>query len=364
MPSVLEMFSSSVGDVMNQEAILFSKFKYATFIAEEWVKVFSNAKQDTEDAQNDLEKRYLDWTAEENDRRSAVTGEPKFIEDILNIGPEMALLEEVKDIRDELAILLQVLDDQQVVHKDLCANFGPLLSQDGGSHEAWRRWVLDEQRMLLDEQEAEITSMLKHVSNTYRSLANLLELKQKQANVIEARAARRLAVESARAGGTLMVFTVVTVIFLPLSFLAAFFTIVLEGLPYNANSRLPLNFILKYVVGVGLGTALAFVLMAWHHHSAVRWYQSAVRWSQGKAAKAKPPMEAVARWIWRTIFKRWLMIIFEWKWRLSDAKFHTKNDESSRDTHESDQTTVTPASSSTVRERRPNLHDDLEKGRD
>ena len=80
--------------------------------------------------------------------------------------------------------------------------------------------------------------------------------------------------------------TIVTVIFLPLSFLAAFFGIVLKGLPYNDDDRLPLSFILKYAVGVGVSTALAFVLMAWHHHSAVRW-------SQGKVSKAKPMKNAV-----------------------------------------------------------------------
>jgi ankyrin repeat protein len=124
MSSVLEMFGSSVGDVMNQEAILFSKFKYATFISEEWVKAFWNTKQDTEDAQRSLERRYLSWTADENDHRSAVTSEPKFVEDILNIRTETALLEEVKDIQDELGILLQVIDDQQGVHKELCSTFG------------------------------------------------------------------------------------------------------------------------------------------------------------------------------------------------------------------------------------------------
>jgi hypothetical protein len=118
------MFGSSVGDVMNQEAILFSKFKYATFISEEWVKAFWNTKQDTEDAQRSLERRYLSWTADENDHRSAVTSEPKFVEDILNIRTETALLEEVKDIQDELGILLQVIDDQQGVHKELCSTFG------------------------------------------------------------------------------------------------------------------------------------------------------------------------------------------------------------------------------------------------
>jgi Mg2+ and Co2+ transporter CorA len=361
--SVLEMFGSSVGDAMNQEVILFSRFQKASEIASEWVQALSDIKQDAEEAQRNLEKKYLSKTGEDTSR-STITGEPIFIEVLLNIHTETKLLEEVKDIQDELGILLQVVDDQQGVHKDICATFGPLLRTEGGPYQARSSGILDEQNMLLEQQRAEIENMLKQVKSTYKSITDLLDLKQKQANVFEARAARKLAVETARAGGTLMVFTIVTVIFLPLSFLAAFFAIVLEGLPYNADDRLPLNFILKYVVGVGLSTALAFVLMAWHHHSAVRWYQNALRWSQGKVAKARPPLKNAARGMWYVIFIRWLKLIFEWKARRRDGNSRTGNDGSSRDVRGSDQAKASPSSSSTVRERRPNLHDDLEKGRD
>jgi Mg2+ and Co2+ transporter CorA len=276
-PSVIEMFGSSVGDVMNQEVIQFSHFNEASFTASEWVKAMSDSKRDTEEALKELEKDYLQAIGKD-DCSSTITGEPKFVEDLLNIHTETKLLKEVKDIQDELGILLQIVDDQQGVHKDIRATFGPLLNVDGGPHRARSSGILEEQCVLLDQQKAEIDNMLKQVKSTYKSITDLLDLKQKQANVFEARAARKLAVETARAGGTLMVFTIVTVIFLPLSFLAAFFAIILEGLPYNANDRLPLSFILKYVVGVGLCTALAFVFMAWHHNSAARWLRRGFKW--------------------------------------------------------------------------------------
>jgi len=329
-PSVIEMFGSSVGDVMNQEVIQFSHFNEASFTASEWVKAMSDTKRDTEEALRELEKDYLQAIGK-GDCPSTIAGEPKFVEDLLNIHTETKLLKEVKDIQDELGILLQIVDDQQGVHKDIRATFGPLLNVEGGPHRARSSGILEEQCVLLDQQRAEIENMLKQVKSTYKSITDLLDLKQKQANVFEARAARKLAVETARAGGTLMVFTIVTVIFLPLSFLAAFFAIILEGLPYNANDRLPLSFILKYVVGVGLCTALAFVFMAWHHNSAARWLRRRFKWlmkiaSPGGDSSSKPP-------------------------------------------HESDHTLISPASPSTARERRRkprDLHDDddLEKGKD
>ena len=84
--------------------------------------------------------------------------------------------------------------------------------------------------------------------------------------------ARSQAAETAKVGRTLMIFTVVTIIFLPMSFLAAFFAINIKELPHVDNEQqMSLSFVMQNVVGVGLGTALAFVLIAWHHHRALDW---------------------------------------------------------------------------------------------
>lgn len=106
--------------------------------------------------------------------------------------------------------------------------------------------------------------MERTVQDTYNSITTLLDHKQRYATAIEARSARRQSDATAAAGRTLMVFTVVTVIFLPLSFLAAFFAISIKELPHNAENeqQFSLSFVLRYVVGVGLGTALKFVLVA------------------------------------------------------------------------------------------------------
>lgn len=56
-------------------------------------------------------------------------------------------------------------------------------------------------------------------------LEDLLDLKQKQANVSEARIARV-------SGNTITVFTIVTIIFLPASFMAAFFALPIAEYPF------------------------------------------------------------------------------------------------------------------------------------
>lgn len=67
-------------------------------------------------------------------------------------------------------------------------------------------------------------------------LEDLLDLKQKQANVTEARITRV-------SGNTITVFTVVTIIFLPGSFMAAFL-----ALPVTQYPKTDSNFDLSYAV--------------------------------------------------------------------------------------------------------------------
>ena len=92
----------------------------------------------------------------------------------------------------------------------------------------------------------------------YGSLTDLLDLKQKHSNALEARFAGDQAVIAARQGQTIMVFTIVTIIFLPMSFIAAFFAINLpewEGL-------LTIGYVSKYMFGIGLGISIPMIIMA------------------------------------------------------------------------------------------------------
>lgn len=63
-----------------------------------------------------------------------------------------------------------------------------------------------------------------------------------------------------------MVFTIVTVIFLPLSFLAAFFAINLTSFPHDqhGHSAMSIGYVSKYVLGIGFGLALICVFFAWN----------------------------------------------------------------------------------------------------
>ena len=73
--------------------------------------------------------------------------------------------------------------------------------------------------------------MKSQARGVYDSVCDLLDLKQKHANAIEARYAREQTDGTSRQGKTLTVFTIVTTIFLPISFIAAVFAINMNDLP-------------------------------------------------------------------------------------------------------------------------------------
>ncbi|UZP46438.1 hypothetical protein NXS19_014250 [Fusarium pseudograminearum] len=85
--------------------------------------------------------------------------------------------------------------------------------------------------------------MIDGANNAYSALNLLIDLKQKQSNVMDARYARVQAEQSARQGKTIMVFTIVTIIFLPLSFMAAFFAIDISQFQRLKDGKLSLDYV-------------------------------------------------------------------------------------------------------------------------
>jgi Mg2+ and Co2+ transporter CorA len=97
----------------------------------------------------------------------------------------------------------------------------------------------------------------------YDSASRLLDLKQKHANPFEARLAREQAAGAARTGKSVMIFTIVTIIFLPISFITSFFTIEIAEFPRTEGSNaLQLSFVMKYIIGVGFAVSIPLIVVA------------------------------------------------------------------------------------------------------
>jgi len=164
------------------------------------------------------------------------------MDDLFDITVETNLVKEVKDIIDELNIISCLGRQQQAV-------MGPFTR-----HMFYQLPETDE----MDFHDStrlgnHIVELQKSAKATYSALRDLLDLKQKQASVIEARSARKdaqassdqaaastsLAYEAVKQGWSIMLFTIVTIIFLPLSFFTSLFGM-------NAKELISGNFSLAF----------------------------------------------------------------------------------------------------------------------
>ncbi|CZT01292.1 uncharacterized protein RCO7_01996 [Rhynchosporium graminicola] len=171
---------------------------------------------------------------------------------LFNISRETKLIKEIKDIRDELYIISTVLYDQERVLVDMDTTVRAIKhgkideaaeskENYSGSHQKARKYhsLVESVRRHIET----VKGLDKQAEKTYLSLNDLLDLKQKQANVSEARSQRQQAQETARQGQTLMLFTVITVFFLPLSFLTTFFQLDIADYVRNGQGQLSLAYV-------------------------------------------------------------------------------------------------------------------------
>lgn len=245
----LDMFESSIGLVTNRESQLFDRFNRASRQSARWLARHRRSTRSSSPSQGRPRNTYR--------------ADPVFPDALLDIDVETSLLSEIKDIRDELNIIAVILDSQTAILGEFEGHVTDEL-RGGGSRRATDALVYEirrrsrEQRRLLEVHRKDVDRMDRQAESIYMSLTHLLDLKQKHSNALEARFARDQAVIAARQGQTIMVFTIVTIIFLPMSFIAAFFAINFA----DWGDGLTIKYVSKYLFGIGLGISIPLIAMA------------------------------------------------------------------------------------------------------
>ncbi|KAF4844790.1 hypothetical protein CGCSCA4_v006919 [Colletotrichum siamense] len=133
---------------------------------------------------------------------------------------ELNLTLEVVDLLDELNILMLVFDLE---------TFANVLSNSLGGYAGK---CLERAARRLRLEKSQIERLHREVAQTHRLLLELLDLEQKAASLGEARI-------TTKQGQAIMLFTIITIIFLPLSFFTSYFgqnVSELTGDPQNPNS--------------------------------------------------------------------------------------------------------------------------------
>lgn len=235
----LDMFESSIGNVANDETSLYRDFYGASKTVHEWLSTHREPSSEAD--------------------------YPKVVDRFLDIGAETKLLQEIKDIRDELGMIAMVLGNQ----KSTLPQLADAIAEDfkEARNHAKERDVkrkIEDQKRTVDTHLSDVDRMEKLAEKIELSLLNLLDLKQKQSNAFEARFARDQAAGTVRQGQIIMVFTMVTIIFLPMSFLAAFFTIPITNFPHHDNGQplMHVTYVSKYIFGIGLAVSLVLIAVA------------------------------------------------------------------------------------------------------
>ena len=176
-----------------RETALFRRFEADSALAARWLRTHgkaqsllrqSAAEADAEDLENE-EDSWLNLDEESTD----INGENRFVDRLLNIAKEARLLVECKDIQDELAILSMVLRQQKAVLTEAERPFREALAFDDGARFDLAH-KLTQQKALIDLHLLDIERMDKQSKAVNISLTQVLDLKQKHANALEARFTR------------------------------------------------------------------------------------------------------------------------------------------------------------------------------
>ncbi|XXH02274.1 hypothetical protein Hte_008643 [Hypoxylon texense] len=251
----LDMFDQSIGVVTDKESQLFRRFNKASSRSAQWLQ--SHRHRGGMGRPSRLPAFGTPDTLEGTDMA-------QFPDALLDIGFETALLAEIKDIRDELNIISVILATQEATLEEFeweleneLRGDGPKRNSDVATAEIRKRGR--EQLRGLEMRQKDISRMDQQAQSLYMNLTDLLDLKQKHSNALEARFAGDQAVIAAKQGQTIMVFTIVTIIFLPMSFIAAFFAINLQEW---GDGRLTISYVSKYMFGIGLGISIPLIAMA------------------------------------------------------------------------------------------------------
>lgn len=261
----LDMFEASIGSATDRETLLFKEFNEASVQASAWLQYHrrQNGFSILCNVQND-ENSALKKAQEEKFQYDDFARGPLFVDKLLDIGQETDLLAETKDIRDELSMIKKVLEDQAAVLPDLEASICDIYAESQTSQKDVKKRFKD-QLKTIELHIKDIDRMDKQAERIYNSITDMLDLKQKHANAFEARFARDQAAGTARQSQTIMVFTIVTIIFLPMSFIASFFTITVNEFPTNPLTgvqSLPLGYVAKYMFGIGFAISIPLIWIA------------------------------------------------------------------------------------------------------
>ncbi|KAF2734260.1 hypothetical protein EJ04DRAFT_493792 [Polyplosphaeria fusca] len=212
-------FEVAIGDVKMKETRAFNRF-WEHSNEMQGLQETLQARRKHQTTHDTIHKKFTDLSDKEIESRIQAE-----VSALTNITEETNLLKEIKDILDELNSILLIFKQQELVVQSMGKDEAsealfrdprdPLPPHDSPRAINDRRVRFSQARLLqtVRNHKRDIETLEQEATRTHDSLTMLLDLKQKQASVLEADYARQETVETTSQGRTLLVFTTVTIIF-------------------------------------------------------------------------------------------------------------------------------------------------------
>ncbi|KAL8799139.1 MAG: hypothetical protein Q9182_006114 [Xanthomendoza sp. 2 TL-2023] len=188
---------------------------------------------------------------------------PKYVDNRSDLD---ALLE-LRDIEDELGTIHKLLKEQHSTVKDMLTYYKSFTATKStgavGKNGILLLQTVDHN---IKEHREQVESMLNSARAAQTAFKELLDMKQKQANIVEAHLAREQTEVAAEQSRSVMIFTIFTIIFLPLSFFASVFGI--NAREWSGESHnLGIHTIFVYMGSISLAVIIVALLVAFNKHT-------------------------------------------------------------------------------------------------
>ena len=178
---------------------------------------------------------------------------------------DLDALLELRDTEDELKTIEKLIKEQQGCVEEMEKQYRHLNHHHGKGCNG--TIFLHDASSFLAEHKEQVESMLESARAAQRAFKDLLDMKQKQANIVEAQLARKQTEVAADQSRSIMVFTIFTIIFLPLSFFASVFGINAQEWNGSDNGFLPLHQIFTYMGSISLAVIIMALLIAFNKYT-------------------------------------------------------------------------------------------------
>lgn len=174
---------------------------------------------------------------------------------------DLDALLELRDIEDELNTIDRLIKEQQACVMEMELQYKTRALPDEGINGLE---FLQVAAQFLKDHQDQVDGMLKSARAAQTAFKELLDMKQKQANIVEAHLAREQNEVAADQSRSVMIFTVFTIIFLPLSFFASVFGINAKEWNSQPNSYPSVKNIFMIMIVISLVVIIFALLVAFN----------------------------------------------------------------------------------------------------